>query len=350
MTSTAGDATLTCRPEPRPGTWSTATFSLPRPCRPVLATPPNAGTASNNVGSSASPLNLLTWNGPVSNDSRVAGLQASSAPRTRCARVRTARRSRSRCPRRSPGGGRRDRRRHSARGLWRRRRRPGAPVPVVVPDGVLRELGEPCSGGEPFLYVHATAALADRGRRPAGRLARATCRRARRSRPSTMIRGCRACRRSAASIRPGVSAGGAYRLVLPRGRSGAVLVQGREGDGGARVRWSPRPARAAPLLAGCGGAARARRRQGHAARRAAHGRDVRRRRLGASAPPFAFRCSTGRRWRRPGCGASGRWCCSSSPRGAAAVRPSRRSWRRWSSSYRDVVTFVGLGGQDKPPP
>jgi hypothetical protein len=33
----------------------------------------------------------------------------------------------------------------------------GAPVLVVVPDGVLRELGEPCSGGEPFLYVHATA-------------------------------------------------------------------------------------------------------------------------------------------------------------------------------------------------
>ena len=32
----------------------------------------------------------------------------------------------------------------------------GAPVLVVVPDGVLRELGEPCSGGEPFLYVHAT--------------------------------------------------------------------------------------------------------------------------------------------------------------------------------------------------
>jgi hypothetical protein len=33
----------------------------------------------------------------------------------------------------------------------------GAPVLVVVPDGVLREVDEACSGGEPFLYVHATA-------------------------------------------------------------------------------------------------------------------------------------------------------------------------------------------------
>ena len=38
----------------------------------------------------------------------------------------------------------------------------GASVPnvaVVVPDGVLRELGEPCAGGEPYLYAHATAAF-----------------------------------------------------------------------------------------------------------------------------------------------------------------------------------------------
>jgi hypothetical protein len=34
----------------------------------------------------------------------------------------------------------------------------GPAVAVVAPDGVLRELGEPCSGGEPFLYAHATAA------------------------------------------------------------------------------------------------------------------------------------------------------------------------------------------------
>ena len=34
----------------------------------------------------------------------------------------------------------------------------GPAVGVVAPDGVLRELGEACSGGEPFLYAHATAA------------------------------------------------------------------------------------------------------------------------------------------------------------------------------------------------
>jgi hypothetical protein len=32
-------------------------------------------------------------------------------------------------------------------------------VAVVVPDGVLRALGEPCSGGVPYLYAHATAAF-----------------------------------------------------------------------------------------------------------------------------------------------------------------------------------------------
>ena len=35
----------------------------------------------------------------------------------------------------------------------------GPAVAVVAPDGVLRALGEPCSGGEPFLYAHATAAF-----------------------------------------------------------------------------------------------------------------------------------------------------------------------------------------------
>ena len=30
---------------------------------------------------------------------------------------------------------------------------------VVAPDGVLRALGEPCSGGEPYLYAHATASF-----------------------------------------------------------------------------------------------------------------------------------------------------------------------------------------------
>lgn len=31
-------------------------------------------------------------------------------------------------------------------------------VAIIAPDAVLRELGEPCSGGEPYLYAHATAA------------------------------------------------------------------------------------------------------------------------------------------------------------------------------------------------
>jgi hypothetical protein len=43
-------------------------FSLPDPLTARARNAANQGTAFNNVGSSASPLNLLTWNAPVSND------------------------------------------------------------------------------------------------------------------------------------------------------------------------------------------------------------------------------------------------------------------------------------------
>jgi beta-glucosidase len=68
--STAGDATLSVA-DPS----STATghlvngaFSLPSPLQARARNAANSGTAYNNVGSSASPLNLLTYDGPVSND------------------------------------------------------------------------------------------------------------------------------------------------------------------------------------------------------------------------------------------------------------------------------------------
>jgi hypothetical protein len=68
--STAGDATLSVA-DPS----STATghlvngaFSLPQPLQARARNANNTGTAYNNVGSSASPLNLLTYDGPVSND------------------------------------------------------------------------------------------------------------------------------------------------------------------------------------------------------------------------------------------------------------------------------------------
>jgi hypothetical protein len=34
---------------------------------------------------------------------------------------------------------------------------PAPNLAVEAPDAVLRKLGEPCSGGSPFLYAHATA-------------------------------------------------------------------------------------------------------------------------------------------------------------------------------------------------
>ena len=43
-------------------------FSLPQPLQARARNAANTGTAYNNVGSSASPLNLLTYGGPVSND------------------------------------------------------------------------------------------------------------------------------------------------------------------------------------------------------------------------------------------------------------------------------------------
>ena len=70
VTSTAGDATLSVAD---PSSFATGhlvngTFSLPQPLQARARNAANTGTAYNNVGSAASPLNLLTWNGPVSND------------------------------------------------------------------------------------------------------------------------------------------------------------------------------------------------------------------------------------------------------------------------------------------
>ena len=71
MISTAGDALLSVadpsvgRP---PATWSTARSSLPQPLQARARNAANTGTAYNNVGSSASPLNLLSWSAPISND------------------------------------------------------------------------------------------------------------------------------------------------------------------------------------------------------------------------------------------------------------------------------------------
>jgi hypothetical protein len=68
--STAGDALLSVAD---PSAQSTGhlvngAFALPQPLQARARNAANTGTAYNNVGSSASPLNLLTYSGPVSND------------------------------------------------------------------------------------------------------------------------------------------------------------------------------------------------------------------------------------------------------------------------------------------
>src|SRR3954451_13870712 len=68
--STAGDATLSVA-DPSSvanGHLVNGAFSLPEPLQAQARNAANTGTTYANVGSSASPLTLLTWNGPVSND------------------------------------------------------------------------------------------------------------------------------------------------------------------------------------------------------------------------------------------------------------------------------------------
>ncbi len=67
VTSTAGDATLSVADTSTnaPGHLVNGTFSLPQPLQARARNAANTGTAYNNVGSL---LNLLTYDGPVSND------------------------------------------------------------------------------------------------------------------------------------------------------------------------------------------------------------------------------------------------------------------------------------------
>jgi hypothetical protein len=68
--STAGDALLSVSDPSSVGTGHlvNGTFVLPEPLQARARNAANTGTAFNNVGSSASPLNLLTWSAPISND------------------------------------------------------------------------------------------------------------------------------------------------------------------------------------------------------------------------------------------------------------------------------------------
>jgi len=72
VTSTAGDALLSVAdPDTNAasvGHLVNGSFVLPQPLQARARNAANTGTAYNNVGSSASPLNLLTWSAPISND------------------------------------------------------------------------------------------------------------------------------------------------------------------------------------------------------------------------------------------------------------------------------------------
>ena len=77
MISTAGDALLSVADPSSQNTGHlvNGSFFLPQPLQARARNAANTGTAYNNVGSSASPLNLLTWNGPISNDAAHARVQ-----------------------------------------------------------------------------------------------------------------------------------------------------------------------------------------------------------------------------------------------------------------------------------
>ena len=75
------------RPEPAEhGHLVNGSFFLPQPLQARARNAANTGTAYNNVGSSASPLNLLTCGGPISNDAVTLGfsqrINANDALRT----------------------------------------------------------------------------------------------------------------------------------------------------------------------------------------------------------------------------------------------------------------------------
>jgi hypothetical protein len=68
--SSAGDALLSVADPSSTATGHlvNGSYVLPQPLQARARNAANTGTAFNNIGSSASPLNLLTWNAPVSND------------------------------------------------------------------------------------------------------------------------------------------------------------------------------------------------------------------------------------------------------------------------------------------
>ena len=88
MISTAGDALLSVADPSATATGHlvNGTFSLPEALQARARNAANTGTAYNNVGSSASPLNLLTYSGPISNDQVTLGfsqkINANDALRT----------------------------------------------------------------------------------------------------------------------------------------------------------------------------------------------------------------------------------------------------------------------------
>ena len=88
VTSTAGDALLSVADPSAQNTGHlvNGSFFLPQPLQARARNAANTGTAYNNVGSSASPLNLLSYSGPVSNDAVTFGfsqrINANDALRT----------------------------------------------------------------------------------------------------------------------------------------------------------------------------------------------------------------------------------------------------------------------------
>ena len=88
VTSTAGDALLSVADPSSQNTGHlvNGSFFLPQPLQARARNAANTGTPYNNVGSSASPLNLLTWSAPISNDAVTLGfsqrINANDALRT----------------------------------------------------------------------------------------------------------------------------------------------------------------------------------------------------------------------------------------------------------------------------
>ncbi len=346
--STAGDALLSVADPSSNATGHlvNGAFSLPSPLQARARNSANTSTAFNNVGSSASPLNLLTWNNPISNDA--VSLDFSQ-------HVGCQRRAADRCLQQDADLHPVDDDSVRLGGLLCvlalllaacGREEAAAPAPVKitlnVDDASLRKVGDACSGSGGYLYVRPGAAfdviaggrVLARGVLPAGVAV---------PRANKPIQG--------AAVEP-TTCSLTWSVALPPRAQYTLRL-----DRGAQFSFARARRRAADGLAGVVGAGDRRAEGGSRCRERCRRCPDRCRREPSSprrtpppraAPAFSFTTLDGKNvtgdalWKtRPVVVAfTASWCAR-----CPAQQPMLNSL---AAKYKDLIAFVGVAQQDKP--